>query len=343
MAVVPYAIGAASSPLLWLDASATATVEVASGHVTRWHDNGGNGYAIGTQLLGNSGPTLGDSGGHPALLFNGVDQFLVNAAPIAHAARGLAIVYSYFSVPSNQAFRLFGDNSSFLQQPVYELGVMAAGGGGATSNGQNRIFLRNTTEGAGSLFTPAVPLSTRVMVSAIDDGTAIQYRVNGKTVAFGAISANRPETDLLNRFSIGAYVRDETPLNELPPNTQPVDYLLHGAVHGLLLLSNTTELQAAEWALANQWGLMGALDAEHPFKTAAPYLLTGRAITTQGVRADEVVFRRWDDRRLAGVFTPKADGSWAAYVPADTYDITYFASGCKPRCDGPYTTTTQGT
>lgn len=98
--------------------------------------------------------------------------------------------------------------------------------------------------------------------------------------------------------------------------------------------------------LAHKWGLADLLGENHPYKHAAPLstLLGGignNATTQAGGAVALVSIHNHTTKELVATATPATNGDWTASVPPGTYDISYWADGCRPVTHGPYTVTAE--
>lgn len=63
----------------------------------------------------------------------------------------------------------------------------------------------------------------------------------------------------------------------------------------------------------------------------------GSNLTVQGNGAgDAVVILNASTKRLVDIVTPDSNGDWTYSVPEGDYYVAYFAAGCAPRIEGPY-------
>lgn len=68
----------------------------------------------------------------------------------------------------------------------------------------------------------------------------------------------------------------------------------------------------------------------------SPVTVGGNATTITGAPAEYVALHFWGSKELQALITPNAQGDWEAVVWPGEYSLTYYATGFKPVCHGPY-------
>ena len=254
----PAALG--SSLALWLDADDVSTITLNGSNVSQWNDKSGNGRNVSQATAANQ-PTYTPSGlnGRPAVVFDGVNDYLAAASPLIGTTHSLFFVFT--PTIENAAGSVFGQWSA--GQTGRFLFIVNHNSGGTTEAGKLNPFNSTATSGGGSYGLAAdVNISnTPTLITSISTTGSEQWKLfkngtewdsatitsvfTGVNSAIGSVSA----TELLNPFD--------------------------GAVSELVSSSSvlsTTDRQTLEGYLMHKRGLIANLPSEHPFKFTPPYI-----------------------------------------------------------------------
>lgn len=80
-----------------------------------------------------------------------------------------------------------------------------------------------------------------------------------------------------------------------------------------------------------------AIGALRRWPLVSAVTIGGNATTIEGAPAEAVALHYWGSKELKALITPDENGDWEASVWPGAYSLTYYATGFKPVCHGPYT------
>lgn len=231
---------------LWLDAADASTITESGGAVSQWDDKSGNARNAAQATEANRPTLLANGiGGKPSLQFDGVDDYLINAAaglPLGSSARSLFVVY--------RPLVLTGANSVVSQGEFNSTGQWFALQFRQTPSGDPYFAGFNADLSSGD----AITLDSKIAGVTYNGTNVILYK-NGTLKSSAARTLNTTG----NTFSVGSS----------PGQAEFANGLIGEIVMTSSVLS-TLDRQRVESYLAHKWGLTANLPADHPYKTVGP-------------------------------------------------------------------------
>ena len=230
---------------LWLDAADASTITESVGVVSQLDDKSGNARNVAQATEANRPTLLANGiGGKPSLQFDGVDDYLINAAvglPLGSSARSLFVVY--------RPLVLTGANSVVSQGEYNSTGQWFALQFRQTPSGDPYFAGFNADLSSGD----AITLDSKIAGVTYNGTNAILYK-NGTLKSSAARTLNTTG----NTVSVGS---------------SPLQEFANGLIGEIVMTSSvlsTLDRQRVEGYLAHKWGLTANLPADHPYKTVGP-------------------------------------------------------------------------
>lgn len=238
-----------SGNVVWLDASDTTTITIATG-VSNWTDKSGKGNNV-AQATGGNQPTETTLNSLNALSFNGSSDILTKATALTGFPTG-AGAFTVISVISSSGFGSFPASIAWGGSSNAAVIFGNNGGGWALQDGA----------GSSSFAAATAAINTSAHVIAI-------------TYAGGTIASGTAQWVDGNASAMTTAGTD--PLNVTPSQLSVGGSTSYGSNSGVLgteliysgVLS-TANRQTLEGCEAWKWGLQGNLPSGHPYKSAAP-------------------------------------------------------------------------
>jgi len=251
--------------LAWYDAADTSTITPSiGGPVSQWNDKSGNARHV-AQSLATQQPNYASN----TITFDGANDYLMQQAAFMYAA-GSADVYVVASVATTTDKRLISENRSTADSSLYNPAQTHNGTGSMMSSfiraDDNTVLFSNATQLSGS---GAFSISSPKLYQWRDSGTRMSARVSGGSETGANYSRSKAIT--LNRFTIGG-------IGPRPASSTGSGFINAG-VNEVVITSNLDDAdrQKLEGYLAWKWNLQANLPADHPYKPAAPVVVTNHA------------------------------------------------------------------
>lgn len=242
------------SPLMWLDASDTATITESGGVVSQWNDKSGNGNNA-TQGSGPFRPSYSATGldGQPAVTTDGnkiMARTLTGVAALTNKL-GVFVVALMENLLGSSDGRLVSMTDINLVNDDF------------TSNSAAAIMRAGATEAirarrsGANLSEQSVVYDSPFVAGSVFDGTNQTMYVNGvggSAVSSSTNFSSNPVIALLGNF-----------------NDTPTYWI--GALSEVIVVIgdiSTEDRQRIEGYMAHRWGIAGNLPSDHPFKNVAP-------------------------------------------------------------------------
>jgi len=250
--------------LAWYDAADTATIAHVSNVVSQWDDKSGNARHV-SQGASGQRPTVSGS----TISFDGTDDYLMHGSAFVYAA-GSADVYLVAGVGTTVDRRLVSENLTTNNNPLYNVAQTHNGDGSRMGTfirkDDGNILYSNAN--AVSL-TGAFSRNTPNLYHWRDTGSSMAGRVAGGSAT--TVNYSRSQTLTLDRFTIGGIGPR--------PSTTTGSVFVNAGINEVVITANLSDenRQKMEGYLAWKWNLEANLPADHPYKQAAPVVITNDA------------------------------------------------------------------
>ncbi len=245
---------ALARPAVWLDATDTSTITIATG-VSEWRDKSGNGSHA-TQSTAANQPVYSRTGffGLPGITFDGSnDQLDISTTRMQNTTHGVFWVFIRRGAGTGDAYRP-------------SVGVLSAADRGALH------YVKNTNNFGASYPYFGGPINNNYDLgsgTAYDNTTAQVMAFQSNVTGWGVWRDGRLEgtTNGIaapNTTNTGFILASQSALNR-KSNITMTEFIL-------LETTDNRRRQAVEGYLAWKWGLVANLPADHPFKNRPPLI-----------------------------------------------------------------------
>lgn len=318
---------------LWLDAADASTLTLVSGAVSEWRDKSGNLYHVSQGTAANR-PARVAAGrnGLDVVRFDGSNDYLVRTAAtnlFRNVSEAHVFIVRKFSAVPTTLKVITGISANVSTQ------IRMYDSVGLTSQ-KERAFVRRIDGSSGAFTDAKSSIGTAWGIqgfSASFSASLLTYWNNGSADGSVTIPGTGNTSDTAStKLAVGSSSTEDT-ANTFGGDIAEIVYC-HTLAAGVR--------EKIEGYLAHKWGLEYALPVGHLYKNSPPIVgalvaVNGKATTQAGNAAGIVSLHDHATKALVATATPATNGDWTASVEPGTYDISYWADGCRPVTHGPYT------